>query len=251
MNRLCKLRKSPHDPRDYIHQPERPMKASVKNIDLSSKMPAVLDQLELPTCASNAASNALKYLLMCEKKNAIQPSRLYIDYVARVLIEKHSPDDNNGVCIRDICKAIQKYYVCDEKIYPYLTANYAKPPSLEIFRAASLYKKVMYSAVPQNIVILKTTLSNAQPIMIGITLYSSFMSGQVANTGIIPMPNLAIENTIGASAGLLVGFDDNTRMFKVMMSWGGEWADEGYCYLSYDYVMNPFLAFEFWVLKFY
>lgn len=251
MDRSYKLKRSLHDLRDYIYQPEKPMKVSVKNIDLSSKMPVILNQGEFSTSAANIASNALKYILMIEKKNAIQPSRLYIHYVAKVLIEKHSPLEDKDVSIRSVFKAIQKYYICDEKLWPYLQQNISSPPTLEIFRAANLYRKIIYSAVPQNLITLKTTLSNKHPIIIGITIYQSFCSGQVSNTGIIPMPNLNVETQLGACAGLIVGFDDNTRMFKTMMSWGEEWADEGYCYLPYDYVMNPFFVFEFWVLSFY
>lgn len=41
--------------------------------------------------------------------------------------------------------------------------------------------------------------------------------------------------TSGGHAMVLVGFDDTTRMFVVRNSWGADWGDHGYCYISYDF----------------
>lgn len=36
---------------------------------------------------------------------------------------------------------------------------------------------------------------------------------------------------------LIVGYDDTTRMFRVKNSWSAAWADGGYAWVSYDYVL--------------
>lgn len=251
MNRVCNLKRCPHDHRDYIYQPPRPLKSSVKKVDLTYKMPDVLDQGEYPTCSCNAVSNLIKYISMLEKKNAIQPSRLYLYYTSRVFIRKQNCSDNEtGICIRDVCKAAVKYLICDERIFPY-SNQISQPPSIDVFKSCFLYKKILYAAVPHNLVILKTTLYNEQPIIAGISIYPTFISGQVENTGIIPMPDISTEEPIGLHTVLLVGFDDDTRMFKAMLSWGKTYGDDGYIYLSYDYIMNPFFSFDFWVIYYF
>lgn len=207
MNRSFKLKRCPHDPRDFIHQPERPMKAGTKKIDLSSKMPGVLDQGELATCSINAVSNALKYLSMSEKKNAFQPSRSYLYYTTRVFIDKHSPLEDNGTCIRSICKSFQKYHIVDEKLWPYTAKDFSNPPTLDVYRSAFLYRKIIYSAVPHNLITIKNTLFCKQPIIAGVSVYSSFTTGEVGNTGIIPMPDISVESLLGSHAILLVGLD--------------------------------------------
>jgi len=251
MNRNYKLKKCPHDHRDYIYQPKIPLKASTKKIDLSSKMPNVLDQFDISSCSSNAVSNVIRYLLVMEKKTVIQPSRLYLYYVSRVFIEKQSPSEDNGVCIRSVCKAVQKYFICDEKIYPYITKFFSEAPTMEVLRSATLYKKIVYSIVPYNLITLKNTLQDHYPIIAGISVYSSFITDQCKNTGIIPMPNMNVESLLGFHTVLIIGFDDDTRMFKIMLSWGDQWGDDGCIYLPYNYVMNPFLAFDFWVITFF
>lgn len=40
----------------------------------------------------------------------------------------------------------------------------------------------------------------------------------------------------------LVGWDDATRNFKFINSWGTEWGQQGYGYLPYDYVTNGYLG---------
>jgi hypothetical protein len=37
---------------------------------------------------------------------------------------------------------------------------------------------------------------------------------------------------------VIVGYDDATQMFRVKNSWGSNWADGGYVWLSYDFVRN-------------
>jgi C1A family cysteine protease len=86
--------------------------------------------------------------------------------------------------------------------------------------------------------------------MIGIEIYSSFESNDVDRTGIIPTPNRSKEEFLGGHCMLIVGFDNATQYFKVLNSWGTDWGSAGYCFMAYDYILNPLLTPDLFTVSF-
>jgi C1A family cysteine protease len=83
-------------------------------------------------------------------------------------------------------------------------------------------------------------------VAIGITVYSSFESPQVAETGIVPIPHFG-EQVLGGHAVLAVGYDDDKQWIIFRNSWGESWGDKGYGYLPYKYVQK--YASDMWTGK--
>jgi C1A family cysteine protease len=255
--RVYKLKRSPADSRDVLHPGSvagsglRAAQPPPPSVDLRPEMPHVLDQSTLGSCALNAASNCMRHLLTREHKAEFQPSRLYMYWNTRVSVEGSPPDEDTGVCIRDVCKAIQQYHVCGEDVWPYDIAKFSVAPPLEAFKAADTHKAIKYAFVPQSIGALKRTLASGLPIMLGVQLYASFESQEVARTGMVPMPKPDDEECLGGHAVLLVGYDDASETFLVMNSWGTGWGQGGYFRIPYAYVLDPALASDFWVLTFF
>jgi C1A family cysteine protease len=60
-----------------------------------------------------------------------------------------------------------------------------------------------------------------------------------------------LERCLGGHCVLLVGYDDTTQQFTCMNSWGPHWGLDGFFKIPYNYILNPKLADEFWVLTYY
>jgi C1A family cysteine protease len=62
---------------------------------------------------------------------------------------------------------------------------------------------------------------------------------------------LANEENLGGHAMLIVGYDDTTGTFIVCNSWGVSWADKGFCYIPYAYILNKRQASDFWCIQYF
>ena len=51
-----------------------------------------------------------------------------------------------------------------------------------------------------------------------------------------------LDITSSGHAMAIVGFDDDQQVFIVRNSWGPDWGDDGYCYISYDYFTHQLPA---------
>jgi len=105
-------------------------------------------------------------------------------------------------------------------------------------------------AVPVELDAWKHALAEGHPIIFGIVLFESF--DKQRKKGLVPLPstNETGRESHGAHAMLCVGYSDRDRVFIVRNSWGPEWGDQGYCYMPYDYVMNPELNLgDSWIIQ--
>jgi C1A family cysteine protease len=122
------------------------------------------------------------------------------------------------------------------------------PPQAS-YTEASNHKISTYQSLDgSNVQALKNCLAQGFPFVFGFTVFSSFESASVASNGIVPMPS-SYEEEQGGHAVMCVGYDDAKQVFIVRNSWGPDWGDNGYFYLSYTYLTNPELANDFWTLR--
>jgi C1A family cysteine protease len=217
-------------------------------VDLSSQpdMPPVYDQGQLNSCTANALAAAVDFDNHLEHKEFLTPSRLWIWYQER-LMEGHV-GENTGAMIRDGAKVVAKLGVCPETDWPYDPATFAQPPPQQDYTDALRDRVLTYSTVPQDLWSLKSVLAGGRPVVFGFTVYSAFESQQVADTGIVPMPDPSGQ-VLGGHAVVLVGYNDAVDRFRVRNSWGPNWGQAGYFEMPYLYVTSPSLATDFWVLQ--
>jgi len=152
-----------------------------------------------------------------------------------------------GAQIRDGIKVINQYGVCEETLWAYNPAAFTTKPSAAAYAEAKLHNALKYQRVNQDLNSLKQTLASGYPIVTGISVYQSFESGNVAATGMVPMP-LEGEQCLGGHAVLIVGYDDSMQCFIMRNSWGTSWGVQGYFYIPYVYLSNPTMASDMWVV---
>jgi len=219
-------------------------------------MPPVLDQGSLGSCVSNAASLALHFCLKKEKVSDFVPDRLFIYYNGRIQAG-YGADVDSGLQLRDAAKSISTFSTCDETLWPYDVTKFSEKPPQNAYDNANLHKKLLYQAVNPDLTSLKAALSEGYPIIFGVTVYDSFMTSDVASTGMIPMPDVQNENVVGGHALTLIGYDDSTQLFQFQNSWGAGWGIQGgRAYIPYSYITGvdstgTALASDYWTYSLY
>jgi C1A family cysteine protease len=95
---------------------------------------------------------------------------------------------------------------------------------------------------------MKGCLASGYPFVFGFSVYESFESQEVKQTGRVPMPS-PNEQLLGGHAVLAVGYDDSQRRFIVRNSWGKDWGMQGYFTIPYAYLLDDNLADDFWTIR--
>ena len=220
--------------------------SNINSIDLRSKFTPVYNQEELGSCTANAVAGIYQFDEIKQDSNLFMPSRLYIYYNERDI--EGTINYDSGATIRDCIKTINKQGVCDEKIWPYDISKFKMKPSNDCYIEGRKNYSLEYNQLVQNIEQLKSSLKNNKPIIFGCSVYESFESEKVKNTGIIHIPK-DNERLLGGHAIVLVGFNNEKKWFIFRNSWGSDWGDNGYGYIPYEYVLDNDLCSDFWVVE--
>ena len=210
------------------------------SVDLSPFLPACYDQGQLGSCTANAIAGALQFEMHKDTSLPLfMPSRLFIYYQEREIEGDTSSD--NGAQIRDGIKAVKDLGVPAESEWPYVIEQFSERPSDEAYISAGTFdaftrKTIRYEAVDAHLVHLKACLASGYPFVFGMSVFESFESEQVAETGVVPMPG-SNETMVGGHAVLCVGYDDAEEAFLVRNSWGSSWGiKQGHFWLPYAYI---------------
>src|SRR6476469_3427062 len=234
------------DARDFLFSaPEAVLADLPTKVDLRKQMPSVYDQGQLGSCTANAIAAAFEYDQLQQKLKDFMPSRLFIYYNERAV--EGTVDSDSGAMIRDGIKSVAKLGVCDETLWPYDLARFTEKPPGTAYTNARQHQATVYRRVLPSLHQLQGCLASGYPFVFGISVYESFMSPHVAQTGEVPLPPRG-EQLIGGHAVLAVGYDDTLQRFIVRNSWGSKWGIRGYCTIPYAYLTDPQLASDFWAI---
>ncbi len=234
------------DHRDYMFTAVRRVVAKLPtSVDLRPSCPPVEDQGALGSCTGNAIAGALEFLELKDKLPLVDLSRLFIYYNERVM--EHTVNSDSGAQIRDGIKSVAKQGVCSEAKWPYDIKKFAAKPTPACYKEALKHCISQYQRL-STLDDMRSTLASGYPFVFGFTVYESFESQDVAKTGVVPMPQKS-ERMLGGHAVVGVGYDDAQKRFIVRNSWGTDWGMQGYFTIPYDYLSNPHLASDFWVVQ--
>ena len=208
-------------------------------VDLRPKINIMYDQGQLGSCTANALCYSFLY-----NDPTFQPSRLFLYYNERSL-DNDIPDDAGSTLTQGI-NALTRYGVCSESSWPYNISKFTNKPPLSIYNEALDHQIISSSRVLQTLSSLQGCLYTGQPFVVGILVYESFESQQVANTGYVQMPNVNKEQLLGGHAVICVGYNNTKKVWIMKNSWGSGWGDKGYFYLPYNYLLNNILSSDIW-----
>lgn len=216
-----------------------------KTVDLRSGMPPIYDQGQCGSCTAQAISAAIEFDESKQGLPSFNPSRLFIYYNERK--QEGTVDTDTGASLRDGIKAISREGYCSETMWPYDIKKFATCPPQTCYDSALSHRAVNYKRVPQSLLQLQDVLTNGYPVVCGISVYESFESAETVRTGKVPYPEKT-EQMLGGHGIILCGYNNAQRTFTFRNSWGTSFGDSGYGYIPFNYILNPDLAQDFWVV---
>jgi C1A family cysteine protease len=235
------------DERDHLYAAPPPILSALPpSVDLRPQCPAVYDQGQLGSCTANAIGAAIEFDRIKQKLQDFVPSRLFIYYNERVI--EGTVNSDSGAQIRDGIKSVASLGVCPEPDWPYDIAKFAQKPPAKAFADALADKAVSYQSLVQDLNQMRGCLASGYPFVLGFTVYESFETQAVAQSGHAPMPAPG-ERVLGGHAVMAVGYEDAGQWFIVRNSWGGGWGMAGYFTLPYAYLVQSSLSSDFWTIR--
>jgi C1A family cysteine protease len=199
----------------------------------------ILNQGATNSCVAHAVITSL----MIREKVAgvfpiVRPSRLALYWNARA--QHGSQRFDQGTIIREAFKVLHKIGVPDETLHPFsefsLKVNKQPPISSYIkghMRSGGRYVKI-YDHGDDRLAAIRLALGNQLPVTFGTRVTQAFT--QIRGTNVVHRPD-GTSPVVGGHAMCIVGDRPQDRAFIVQNSWGPEWGDGGYCYMSYDYIL--------------
>lgn len=230
------------DKRDYLFRAVQKAEQLPRFVDLRPYCSKVRDQGELGSCTGFAMSYLREFM---ERKNLpasswIQKllfrmyllSPLFLYYQERVL--EGTVNQDSGAEIRDGMKVLATMGVCREYKHPYIPLLFMNEPNKYAVRNALLYKITVYSRI-NTLMDIKSALAQKHGVVFGFYVYESFDTDEVADNGIMPMPERG-EQILGGHAVFVCGYNDDTQRLLIKNSWGQEWGQAGYFEMPYTFV---------------
>lgn len=235
------------DYRDFIYTVSHSQTPLPSKVDLRTRYNKVYDQGQLGSCVDNATSLAFDFEKVLQNQSPILPSRLFLYYNARLAEGTTSYD--SGSTVRDGIKTFSKQGACPETSWPYIISKFRTKPSSLCYTQGLNHQVKQYLSIDNTVIHnLKACLAANYGFIFGFSVYSSFESNTVANTGIVPIPGVG-DSLLGGHCCYCLGYDDENSWFICRNSWGTAWGDAGHFYLPYSYMTNPNLASDFWTIR--
>jgi len=200
-----------------------------KILDLTSFMNPIRNQGAEGSTVGFAVASALEYQIhkRLDEQVTISPRFLYYYSKIEAGLDPHA---DTGAFVRDAIKVLRTKGAVSEESWPYKQGDLDSDPPEEIKTAKRF--KISESYQVNSLEEVKNALQKYGPVVGGITLFKSSFKN---NAGILPDPSPG-EQIMGAQAICIVGYDDDKKLIKFMNSWGSDWGDKGFGYISYDYL---------------
>jgi len=208
-----------------------------EKVDLSDNMPPVGRQVHQDCVAWAVAYGVKSYQEKIEEKN---------DYVTNgqlnssavfcpsFIYNQINNGRDGGSFFQDALNVLSQQGAAKMYAMPYDQAGYTTQPSQAQKEAAKIYKIDFWRQVNiRDIKEVKAQLNAGYPVMIGSSIDEGFRDNGVSAS--VPYVWRARSGSIlGGHAMVVVGYNNAYNAFKILNSWGTQWGNGGYCWISYD-----------------
>jgi tetratricopeptide (TPR) repeat protein len=204
-------------------------------VDLSDNMPTPGNQGDQNSCVAWVIAYAVKsYQEWVEERKPFDQSRLFSP--SYIYNQMNNGRDGGSSYIFSLNLVSEQGCVTLDEM-PYNSADYLTIPSDELKSKAKKYKIDFWRQVDfKNLMQVKSQLNAGYPVMVGVNCDEGFeKQGYETPAG---APFIWREHDGSALYGhamLVVGFSDELQAFKILNSWGPDWANGGYGWISYDF----------------
>lgn len=233
------------DPRDADHAYRRRFPKvyvpKVKNLICAP----VADQGDLGACVYFAIVAHLAATAVENDQMPMNLSQLFGYYNYR---ETHADiNQDEGCYINEAVKLTAKSGICKETSWEYILKNWNRKPPDRCYGEAFEHRALSYHSV-LTLEDMIQTIAAGYGFVGGFNCYESIDAPVTQQTGIIRMPEPG-EKMQGGHGIFIAGYDLNTQMFRFQNSWGKGWGDEGFGYIPFKYLTDPYLAADFWCVR--
>lgn len=208
------------------------------------------DQLQTSSCVLNMWASLVEYGQRRSGGPTWTPSRLFAYAMAR-LIEGDLGADGGSFC-HDAFHQMAYVGIIPESDYPFTddeSVVIAMPPQSLIAAAGKNQNKIFAPIDNSNLYDLKHCMANGFPWGGGFDVPKNF-------EGESPIVTLEEYKWTGEGHGVsFFGYDDNKitadgrGAFKLRNSWGPDWSENGYTWMSYAFATSRHLS-DVWMLRF-
>jgi hypothetical protein len=211
-------------------------------------LPPIWDQGQTSSCVGHGTTRAIAYARAKQGLPYVDLSRLFPYWNARVVEGGQATD--SGASVGDGIAASLQFGDCPYTDLPTDAALVTTQPSSQIFANAIKHRAFTATRIfGANPTAFQYRFKHCIdllgfPVVFGFTVYESFESDQVANTGVAPMPG-PNEQIVGGHCVAAVAYDDTTQLVTCDNSWNTTWGQAGRFQLPYSYIFDPDMADDF------
>jgi C1A family cysteine protease len=225
-----------HDVRDRMYRACSPAQSLPQQIDLREWGGPIKDQGEEGSCTGHAFSSAREWIARKYERTSPILSPQYL-YVEELIADGYFPYDD-GAMPRTGCQILTAKGCCEASLYPYVAGKFTAPTA-EQSQNACKYKVGAYHRIG-NLADFLSCLADPTPwpVLVGFEIYESFMTQEVADTGVMPIPKPG-EQQQGGHEVLCLGYDLAKQTALIQNSWGDDWGQRGYFWMPFEVIASP------------
>jgi len=205
------------------------------------------------SCTAHATTSEEEFLQRKFKNNRVVLSQAFLYYLERQL-EGTLGQGDCGAQVRTGVKAMNQFGCCTLPEMPYVAGDFNTPPTSAELQQALQYAKGPYHSIGL-FADMKTCLASGYGFCLGFLVYSSFEGDDVANTGLMPVPDPTSEQLLGLHDVFVLDYDDTIQCPKATSrgalvaqnSWGSGWGDAGTFFMPFEVAANAQMVDAAWM----